>query len=74
MELAALLLLVTFNEDRAAARSTSSSSTAYRVMVDGSLTASDAHVIDAGGSDHRPVVVTLLLGEHEVMCATTGAR
>lgn len=29
------------------------------VMIDGSLTASDAHVIDAGGSDHRPVVVTL---------------
>jgi endonuclease/exonuclease/phosphatase (EEP) superfamily protein YafD len=29
------------------------------VLVDGSLVASDARVIDAGTSDHRPVVVTL---------------
>lgn len=29
------------------------------VMIDGNLTASDAHVIDAGASDHRPVVVTI---------------
>lgn len=29
------------------------------VMIDGSFTASDAHVLDAGASDHRPVVVTL---------------
>ena len=29
------------------------------VLVDGSLVASDARVIDAGASDHRPVVVTL---------------
>lgn len=29
------------------------------VFVDASLTASDGHVIDAGASDHRPVVVTL---------------
>jgi endonuclease/exonuclease/phosphatase (EEP) superfamily protein YafD len=29
------------------------------VMIDGNLTARDAHVIDAGASDHRPVVVTI---------------
>ena len=29
------------------------------VLVDGTLAASDAHVLDAGASDHRPVVVTL---------------
>ncbi len=29
------------------------------VMIDGNLTASDARVLDAGGSDHRPVVVTV---------------
>jgi len=29
------------------------------VMIDGHFTASDAHVLDAGSSDHRPVVVTL---------------
>jgi endonuclease/exonuclease/phosphatase (EEP) superfamily protein YafD len=29
------------------------------VMIDGKLTARDAHVIDAGASDHRPVVVTI---------------
>jgi endonuclease/exonuclease/phosphatase (EEP) superfamily protein YafD len=32
---------------------------AIRVVVDGSFEASDAHVVDAGASDHRPVVVTL---------------
>lgn len=29
------------------------------VVVDGSLTASNGHVLDVGASDHRPVVVTL---------------
>lgn len=29
------------------------------VMIDSGLVASDAHVIDPGRSDHRPVVVTL---------------
>lgn len=29
------------------------------VLIDGGLTATDAHVVDAGASDHRPVVVTL---------------
>jgi endonuclease/exonuclease/phosphatase (EEP) superfamily protein YafD len=30
------------------------------VLLDGHLAASDAHVLDAGTSDHRPVVVTLV--------------
>ena len=29
------------------------------VMIDDRLTASNAHVVDAGASDHRPVVVTI---------------
>jgi len=29
------------------------------VLVDGNFTAKDAHVMDAGTSDHRPVVVTI---------------
>jgi endonuclease/exonuclease/phosphatase (EEP) superfamily protein YafD len=29
------------------------------VMIDGHFVASDAHVLDAGASDHRPVVVTI---------------
>lgn len=29
------------------------------VMIDGTFTAKDGHVIDAGASDHRPVVVTI---------------
>lgn len=29
------------------------------VMIDSGLTAVDAHVVDAGASDHRPVIVTL---------------
>jgi hypothetical protein len=28
-------------------------------MIDGRLSASDARVLDAGTSDHRPVVVTI---------------
>ncbi len=30
------------------------------IMIDGNLSAKDARVIDAGASDHRPVVVTVL--------------
>jgi endonuclease/exonuclease/phosphatase (EEP) superfamily protein YafD len=29
------------------------------VMIDGRLTAGEARVLDAGTSDHRPVVVTI---------------
>jgi endonuclease/exonuclease/phosphatase (EEP) superfamily protein YafD len=31
------------------------------VLIDGHFVARDAHVVDAGASDHRPVVVTLAL-------------
>ena len=30
------------------------------IMLDGHLAATDARVLDAGASDHRPVVVTLV--------------